>query len=137
MYLDELYSSILVFCLARCRTSPNRLVLDHGCCWLKAFPRRKDTGRRKQTRASLVPKKSRTKNDDEGRERSGERAGNRDGGLCIEACFLIVVVVVLRPRSLNVVGNRRVSPVHRSRERRRDDFRTRGRVGINERFVRC
>ncbi len=56
------------------------VVLDHGCCWLKAFPRRKDTGRRKQTRASLVPKKSRTKNDDEGRERSGEGGGNRDGG---------------------------------------------------------
>ena len=86
-----------------------------------------------------MPKKSRTKDDDEGRERLGERGGNRGGGLCIEACFLIVVVVVvLRPRSLNVVGNRRVSPVHRSRERRRDyDFRTRGRVGINERFVRC
>jgi hypothetical protein len=30
---------------------------------------------RKQTRASLVPKKSRTKDDDEGRERLGEGEG--------------------------------------------------------------
>jgi hypothetical protein len=71
--------------------------------WLKRSRGEKDAGTEKATRALLMPKKSRTKDDNEGRERLGERGENRDGGLCIEACFLIVliVVVVLR-RSLNV-----------------------------------
>jgi hypothetical protein len=63
----------------------------------KVFPGRRDAETEEATGALLLPKKSRTKDDDEGRERLGEREG-------IEVRTMYRSLLPNRPRSFFAIA---------------------------------